>query len=190
MPKIIEDEAIYQAVIQTITERGYSGATTKQIAEVANVSEVTLFRKYENKLQLVKRAVAAMVENTNFYEATQYTGDIQADLLRVLQAYQASVVLHSPFFGMLFSEVSRDPELARSFDLPAQLFEAVGKLFQRYQAEGQIREEHPLNAVAEFLGPFIYSAMLRSIMPEHVLPPLDEKLHIRLFLEGRYVRSC
>ena len=189
MPKIIEDEAIFQAVIQTITERGYSGATTKQIAEAANVSEVTLFRKYENKLQLVKRAIAAMVEDTSFYEATRYTGDIQADLLRVLQAYQSSVVLHDAFFVMLFSEISRDPELARSFEEPLQLFEAVGKLFQRYQAEGQLREEHPLNTVAEFLGPFIYSAMLRSMMLEDVLPPLDEKKHIQFFLEGRSVRS-
>jgi TetR/AcrR family transcriptional regulator len=189
LPKYIEDDAIFRAVIQIITERGYSGATTKQIAEAANVSEVTLFRKYENKLQMVKRAIASTVEDTNFYEATQYTGDVQADLLRVLQAYQASVVLHGPFFVMLFSEVSRDPELARSFDQPVQLFEAVGKLFQRYQAEGELREEHPLHAVAEFLGPFIYSAMLRSLMPEHILPPLDEKQHIRLFLEGRFVRS-
>ena len=32
MPKIIDDIQIYQAAIQTVIERGYSGATTKHIA--------------------------------------------------------------------------------------------------------------------------------------------------------------
>ena len=37
MPKIIEDDQVYLAELQTITERGYGGATTKQIAEAANI---------------------------------------------------------------------------------------------------------------------------------------------------------
>lgn len=186
MPKIIEDQVIFEAVIQTITERGYSGATTKQIAEAAGVSEVTLFRKYENKLEMVKRAIAAIVEETNFDEATRYTGDVQADLHQILLAYQKSVILHGPFFVVLFSEISRNPELVHSFDQPLRLFTAIGQLFERYQQEGLLREEHPLNSVAEFLGPLIYSAMLRNALPEQMFPPLDLHNHILFFLKGRY----
>ena len=51
MPKVIEDEDVYQAVIEVVAEYGYSGATTKQMADAADVSEVTLFRKYGNKAQ-------------------------------------------------------------------------------------------------------------------------------------------
>ena len=36
MPKIIEDEKIYQAVMQVVGERGYAGATTKQMADAAD----------------------------------------------------------------------------------------------------------------------------------------------------------
>ena len=43
MPKVIEDDQIFRAVIQTISERGYAGATTRQIADAAQISEVTLF---------------------------------------------------------------------------------------------------------------------------------------------------
>ena len=43
MPKIVENSKIYLAVIQVVSERGYSGATTKQMADAANVSEMTLF---------------------------------------------------------------------------------------------------------------------------------------------------
>ena len=77
MPKIIEDEKIFHAVMQVVSERGYASATTKQMANAAHVSEVTLFRKYANKAQLVKQALASIVEQTDFVAATQYTGRCQ-----------------------------------------------------------------------------------------------------------------
>ena len=52
MPKVVEDEKIYSAAMQTVIERGYSGATTKQIAGAADISEVTLFRKYGSKAEI------------------------------------------------------------------------------------------------------------------------------------------
>ncbi len=54
MPKVIADMQIFQAVMEIIAARGYAGATTRQIAEAAGVSEVTLFRKYGSKAELVK----------------------------------------------------------------------------------------------------------------------------------------
>ena len=72
MPKVIADLQIFQAVMETISERGYVGATTRQIADTAGVSEVTLFRKYGTKAELVKRAVAALIEQTDFESATHY----------------------------------------------------------------------------------------------------------------------
>ena len=102
MPKVIEDEMVYQAVVQVVSERGYAGATTKQMAKAANVSEVTLFRKYENKAELVKLAISSIVEQTDFSSAAQYTGNIHVDLLRVVQAYQDTAVKHRFFFAALF----------------------------------------------------------------------------------------
>lgn len=187
MPKVIEDEKIFEVVIQTIVERGYTGATTKQIADAANVSEVTLFRKYESKLSLVRRAIAAMVEQTDFESATQYTGNIQADLLRVLDAYQNSVVLHGQFFSVLFAEIMRNPELADSFDQPLGLFRAIGQMLARYQKQGILQQEPPFHAVAALLGPMIYLAMIGSAMPKAKSPPIDLSSHVNLFLQGRYI---
>jgi AcrR family transcriptional regulator len=189
MPKVIEDDAVFKAVMQTIVERGYAGATTKQMAEAANVSEVTLFRKYDSKLNLVKQAISVIVEQTDFEAAIQYTGDIQTDLLNVLFAYENSVVLHGQFFAVLFSEISRNPELANSLDQPINLFSSIGELMSRYQMEGILREEHPLHAVAALLGPLIYTSMIRSSIPDGFLPPMELKNHVKYFLEGRYAYS-
>ena len=49
MPKQIDEQKIYQTVIEMLIEYGYDGATTKEIATAASVNEATLFRKYGNK---------------------------------------------------------------------------------------------------------------------------------------------
>jgi AcrR family transcriptional regulator len=185
MPKIISDEEIYQAVMQVVSKRGYAGATTKQMAEAANVSEVTLFRKYNSKLQLIKQAVAALVAQTDFEAATQYTGDAYADLLRVVRAYQDSAVKHGQLIFIVLSELPRYPELVDLLDIPFEIYTGIGNLLAKYQSEGKLRQEHPLHAVAALLGPLMYSAMLSSALPGNSAPPLDLQNHVAAFLEGR-----
>ena len=187
MPKIIEDQDVFEAVLQTIAERGYASATTKQMAAAAGVSEVTLFRKYMSKPLLVRLAIAAIAERADFASAVRYTGDVRADLLRVLHAYQGSVAQRGFFFVVLFSELSRHPELSDALDVPLKLYAAVGDLLDRYQEEGILHEEHPMHAVAALLGPLIYTSMLRSAVPDDTVPPLDLDLHVTAFLHGRLI---
>jgi AcrR family transcriptional regulator len=184
MPKVIEDKNVYQAVMQVVSERGYAGATTKQMADAANVSEVTLFRKYENKAELVKQAISSIVAQTDFASAARYTGDIHADLLRVVQAYYDSAVKHGSFFATLFSELSRYPELNEALNEPRQIFSSIEDLVSRYQREGALRQEHTIYVVVSLLGPLMYLAMLREAMPVSQLPPRDLSVYVGYFLEG------
>ncbi len=185
MPKVIVDMQIFQAVIETISQFGHAGATTRQMADAAKVSEVTLFRKYGTKAELVKRAIAALIEQTEFESAAHYTGDIHADLRRVLQAYQDAVIIHGRVLFFIFFELSRDPEMADSFAQPLALFQAIGQLLAQYQAEGILKSENPRHAVAALLGPLLYLSMIGRSMADMSIPPLDMELHIRHFLEGR-----
>lgn len=190
MPKILEDEQIYRSVMQVVSERGYAGATTKQMAEAANISEVTLFRKYENKAQLVKQAISFIVDQTDFASSAQYTGDIYADLIRIVQSYQDSAVKHGPFFAALFSEVSRYPELVDSMGEPLNIFRSITKLITRYQAEGMLRQEHPSLTVAALLGPLMYASMMHRAMPDGFMPSMELEKHVKYFLEGRCTFSA
>jgi len=186
MPKVIGDMQIFQAVMQTIAERGYTGATTRQIAESAGVSEVTLFRKFGSKAELVKRTISALVEQTKFESATHYSGDIRADLLRVVMAYREGVIRNEQFFFVLFAELSRTPELAGSFSQPMGVFQSIGKLLSRYQADGVLRPENPLHTVASLLGPLIYFSMIARSGGDGSMPPIDLENHVQNFLVGRF----
>jgi len=185
MPKIVKDDEIYQAVIRVVSERGYASATTKQMADAADISEMTLFRKYENKAQLVKQAISFIVDQADFSNSAQYTGDLQADLLRVVKAYQNSAVKHGDFVTALIPEMSRHPELIDSVDAPMNVFRSIGKLIKRYQEEGELKQEPELIAVGVLLGPLMYAAMLQKAIPDNLLPPLEVENHIAGFLYGR-----
>jgi AcrR family transcriptional regulator len=185
MPKIITDEEIFRAVLQVVGECGFAGATTKQMAEVANVSEVTLFRKYGNKFQLIKQAVEAVIAQTDFGDVTEYTGDVAVDLLRVVDAYQGSAVKHGQFIFVLLSELPRYPELANLLDLPFSIFSNISQMISRYQEEGIIRIEHPMHALSALLGPLIYNSMLCKAKFDPQIPPLDLANHVSVFLDGR-----
>lgn len=189
MPKIVNDEEIYRVVIRVISERGYSGATTKQIAEAAHVSEMTLFRKYETKLELVKQAVAFLVNQVDFEAAAQYTGDAPADLLRIVQAYQESAVQHGQFIFVILAEMQRHGEIADLLSAPLNAFHRMGDLLARYQKEGQLRQENPLHALTALLGPLIYADILNKAAGDEVIPPLDLEEHVAHFLKGRSLKK-
>lgn len=185
MPKRIADAQIFQVVMDTVAARGYAGATTRQIAAAAGVSEITLFRKYGTKAELVTRAIAALVDRSAFRSATRYTGDLRADLARVLQAYRDVVVQHDRFFSVLLGELQRTPELAESFEQPLKLFQAIGRLLARYQKAGVLKPEPPLHGVAALLGPLIYLALIRQSTTGLAVPPPVVDVHLDHFLGGR-----
>ncbi|HEY3422640.1 MAG TPA: TetR/AcrR family transcriptional regulator [Methanocellaceae archaeon] len=52
------DDKILDATIRVLAQEGYHGATTKKIAEEAGVNEVTVFRRFKNKENLIREARA------------------------------------------------------------------------------------------------------------------------------------
>jgi len=189
MPKIIKDEQIFQAIIETITEFGYSGATTRQIAETAGISEVTLFRKFTNKASMVNSAVAAMIKRIDFVSATQYSGDIRSDLIRVIDAYQSTAVMFSRFLVIILNEMKHNSELAPLMNAPIELLHSIGELIMHYQSDGVLRQEHPLLAASGLLGPLIFTAMINSTMSENMIPEVDLHFHVDCFLKGRLIED-
>lgn len=184
MPKILNDEQIYRAVIEVVIDRGYAGATTKQMAEAADVSEVTLFRKYGNKPELVKRAIYYLISQTAF-DQVHYTGDIRADLIRIATTYQQAAQEYGSFFAVIMAEMPRYPDLVEQIDSPFMLMKAVGEILLRYQQEGQLHTENPMHALSALMGPLIYLQMMDNAQPTKTISPLDLEEHVDMFIKGR-----
>ncbi|MFT4110136.1 TetR/AcrR family transcriptional regulator [Propionicimonas sp.] len=179
-------EAILDATLQVLGERGLKGATTRLIAQRADVNEVTLFRKFGTKKKLIQVAIEqkfATVRRT----FGGYTGDIEADLLRLADTYLAVLDGVGPAARVILTEVLYDPELARSIRGPEQLFAAVSQMLTRYQEEGVLRDEPPLSLVPAFIGPMLMPYVVKAIADSIGLGPLqfDVHAHVSGFLYGR-----
>jgi AcrR family transcriptional regulator len=185
MPKIVRDETIYQAAIEAVIERGYTGATTKQIADAAGISEVTLFRKYGSKAELVKRAIVSIVEQIDFESTCRYSGDVAGDLLCVTTVYQDIAEKYTGFYHTILAEVPRHPELSGLVSIPLNMISGIGDLIKKYQQEGILVEEPSLDSVTALLGPLIVANMLRNAAPDLALPEVNLQKHVQQFLNGR-----
>lgn len=189
MPKIVDDAAVFSAVLQVIMARGYERATTKQMAAAAGISEVTLFRKYGSKANLVTRAIQFISEEMNFESVVHYSGDVHQDLLGIVTRYETLTKSYGQFMAVLLPEIQRRPELRAGMARPMRVMQTIGDLIQRYQQEGVLRAEHPLHAAAALLGPLVFFAMAQNVVFASQLPPIDLEGHVSAFLQGRRVRS-
>lgn len=75
-------EKIIEAAKILFSTKGYAATTTKDIANQANVSEVTLFRHFESKRNLFHNALHGALENNlliNFFE-NELEYDLENDL--------------------------------------------------------------------------------------------------------------
>jgi hypothetical protein len=124
------------------------------------------------------------MEQTEFASSAHYTGDVHADLLRVVQSYQDTAIKHGLFIFALFADLTRYPELIDVMDRPLSIFQSIGALIARYQAEGVLKSEHPLHAVASLLGPLMYIVTIRREKLDSSVPPIDLANHVICFLEG------
>lgn len=183
MPKLIPDEQLFDAALTVMVREGYRGATTQQIAREAQVSEVTLFRRFETKAGLLAALLRHELARFSDTGALEHTGDLEEDLVRVVEVYGQAIARHSRLMPMITSNAAEHPELAEVAQVAFGLVRAVAELMAAYQEAGELVDEPPLTAVAALFGPLLLTAMVQSV-PVHPEVP-DAREHVRRFIKGR-----
>lgn len=179
----VDDDRILDAAIAVVIARGYSGATTREIAAQAGINEVTLFRRFESKAKLVQAAIHRdIAETTAALQAP--TGDLEADLLAVLDRYCATYSAHGALPLVIILEVTRNPEFADLIKEPAAAQQGLRELVASYQADGLLIDEPPELAVNALLGPLLAHAVDTQLGIATSAPPTPRTL-LEGFLRGR-----
>ena len=184
MPKVVTPEQIFNAVIELLIKKGYAGTTTKEIARLANINEVTLFRKYGNKAQLIIQAMENLGVHKALEEKVQFSGNIEDDIYTIVDAYIFMVNEHGELFPIILSEMARYPELQDALKAPVSMMGKIGEVVAKYQELGVLKKEEPMSFVASLLGPLIVNTMIRRANPNLPLKPIDLHAHINHFLNG------
>lgn len=200
MPEILappsEDtrQRIIAAAIQLFGQVGYTRASTRLIAETAGVNEVTLFRHFGNKKNLLLACMETF--NAGGFSATfetKLSGDYPSDiaLMAKLQLQNTSENLN--MLHLLFSDARNVPELQQAMRRGGKgNLARVAAYFQRQIEAGVVRQELPAQALAAaFDSLFSTPVILANLFQDNQAPVLpDEKTVdalVNLFVRGTQV---
>jgi AcrR family transcriptional regulator len=182
LPAEIPKEKMFDAAVDAVIQHGYAGATTKRIAEIAGVGEATLFRRFGTKEALLREALRA--EAAAFAsEAVVYSGDLRADLVRIVRAYDAVLKRRGRLAMSVLAELPRRPELGEVMAAPMAAVGHVAGVVGRYQSEGALGGEKPWDALVPLLSPVLLGSALRKLQPA-IPEAFDAEAHVERFLTG------
>jgi AcrR family transcriptional regulator len=177
-------DRLLKAAVEVFSSAGIAGATTREIARVAAVNEVTLFRHFQSKEQLLS-AVAEHITTAQtkvFADPSEWTEDLTAALGRYARFHDEILEEYSALVRMFIGEADRHPKEALQV-LPEYFMPLRVKLIDYLQGcvtQGRVRADiNLLLAVDQFTG-MLFAGMLRR----YVIP-VD-----RGYGRDRYVESC
>lgn len=158
-------ERLLAAAAEVFAREGLQGATTRVIAREAGVSEVTLFRLFENKERLLAEVLAQVCHGLSetLKEKAGWTNDLRADLLAYGRAYNDMMVKNEAMIRNLIGEASRQPEHARQLIKesvkPARV--RLIEYLREAQERGEVRAGLDLPIVADMFTGMLLAGMLR-----------------------------
>ncbi|MEH2116210.1 TetR/AcrR family transcriptional regulator [Nostoc sp.] len=159
---------LIEAALQVFASLGVQGATTREIARVAGVNEVTLFRHFASKEQLLgavmKNALALQTEALAHPEA--WTQDLKIDLRQYAYLYNTMLEAQEDLIRTFIGEAKRHPEAAKQViqEAAKPLGEKLVAYLQSSQKRGTVRADlDPFPAVDMFTGMLLAGMLCRTV---------------------------
>ncbi|MEN9790978.1 MAG: hypothetical protein RLZZ63_636 [Gemmatimonadota bacterium] len=179
-------QQILDAAAQVYAEAGFRGATTRRIAEVAGVNEVTLFRLFGSKANLIDEVIRSCRQGEQFPLAGQ-PADPEAELTAWAAASHAFMVERRGMLRSAVAELHEHPEhSADAADHPTASFRELRAYVDRLHTAGRVTSTRDANtACTMLLGTLFTDALHRDMMPS-MFPPAAEapRAYVRLFLRA------
>ena len=151
-------EKILESALKLFSQKGYLGATTKEIAKEAGIAEVTLFRYFPSKEALFEevinnysflpklKEILKKVETRSYKEVLKI---IASEFLKLLESKKDLI-------RIMHSEMQRYPEKIKKIyeSVIENTFKLLSNYFQKLQKEKILKEFNSELAARAFLGMF------------------------------------
>jgi len=177
-------DRLLKAAVEIFATEGIAGATTREIARLAGVNEITLFRHFQSKEQLLKAVVhyITALQAEALDNQDEWTQDLRLDLLHYGQIYSDHLEQYEALVRMFIGEAKRHPEEALRVTQEAlmPLREKLTAYLKNGVKKRIVRSDLDLAiAIDSFTG------MLLSGMLRHHISPIS-----RGYSQGQYLEGC
>lgn len=188
--KLSTKDRILMAAIDLFSDKGFKAVTTKQIAQVASVNEVTLFRYFGNKQKLLEE-----VMNTFYYEveikkifAEKIIWDLEKDLILISKTNLEFMNKNKKIIKITIKEFwDIDGKEDYIGNFPKTLKELLTEYFKEMQRQGKVIKENPEGQAITFMfanfGNFMSSDLMKNKITE-ISTEEYIKNSIKIFVRG------
>jgi AcrR family transcriptional regulator len=167
-------DKILKAATELYAETGFRGATTRLIAQLAGVNEVTVFRHFGSKTALLHEAIRCACATSGPAPLPDAPRDPRTELLAWARAHWEELWSRRAVIRTAMGEIEEHPELLpKDNNATACAGRDLGAYIGRLRAAGLARAEFETPAAAMVLmGSLFADVMTRDIMPfVHRLEP-------------------
>jgi AcrR family transcriptional regulator len=185
-------ERILTAALQIFAEKGYDGARTRDIALLAGVNEVTLFRLFGNKSALFEEAVLKGVPLKRILTTVDFDLDLPVEELMARNANMVLDILkqNRHLFMIIVGELWRHPKFKDR--LASELYgSAIGFLSHQIRMlmeRGMLKVMDPDIAAKALIGMVQSHYLFNYMLGPGDIPPAEEERIIRgmagIFVHG------
>jgi AcrR family transcriptional regulator len=176
-------QRILEAALAVFSRDGISGATTREIARVAKVNEVTLFRYFKNKNELLHQTLlcsASRFEQVFAEASLDKPDDLRHTVRSYAGAYASKLSDNEALIRTFIGELTRHLKLWRS--LYASAAKPGRQRFINYLEAGKkaglVRKDVDCETAVDALTGMLMSGMLRH--------PISDAF----YSSKRYVKTC
>ncbi|HTX60964.1 MAG TPA: TetR/AcrR family transcriptional regulator [Methanobacterium sp.] len=173
------EDRILDAAMMIFSKNGFHGSTTIKIAQKAGVNEITIFRKFKSKENLLKAVVERNLTETldtmDYILCKEKSTDIEICIKNLGITLKQFLDSRMDFIHMMITEGKIRPDIKESSKLlRIKLLEHLKDYFIDQMNQGTIRKVDP-NVLAFDLFSFIfYKSLSENIFGDNLLTD-DEK---------------
>jgi TetR/AcrR family transcriptional regulator len=160
-------QQLLRVAMRLFSEKGFSGTTTKEIANAAGISEATVFKHFDNKDELYAAILDHKACSRDFTNPFEELDEMIAakDDFGVFYTMALNALSHhhedSDFLRLMLHSALEGHDLARTFfaNFITNVYEFLGAYIRQRQADGAFREMEPRVAIRAFMGMFVHHSL-------------------------------
>ena len=180
------EDKILDATIKLLDKEGWKGATTKRIASEAGVNEITLFRKFHSKEQLLKaakkRSANRFLDELELLFKIEDNGDIKTYLMTIWKNASKMIGKQINLIRISMEEVRGIPFEEKVLPkISKMIIEHLVNYFQKKIDKGLIRSIDPEVAALNIFSIVFQMEIVWKIYDQK--PPLNYESVMENFLE-------
>lgn len=183
---------ILAAAARVYAQYGFRGATTRLIANEAGVNEVTLFRTFGSKAQLLQAMLHEQVDATSVPLLSNDIADPEGELTRWCASTLDYLRSHSHLVRKTIGEAEERPEAACAACAgPNSAGQSLVLFLEHLREKGMADADADVGtAVSMFMSAMFGDALYRDIMPAAFPQPAEAapSKYVKTFLRSAGVR--